>query len=238
MPSPPSSTPAASRATRVLLAFGAAPLLFVVVLLIAGALRPGYDPLHHWGSELSLGDGGWVQTANFVAVGLLTTAFAVGVRRELDGGRGSVAIPLFTGLFGIGLVVQGIFPVDPYVGYPPGSEGTTEPTLNGVVHDLNMFPTFGALTAAMFAAAYRSMGRPGEWAWTMLTLAAGVLTPATMMIAAHQFDSAAQTGAFHGLWQRVSLAIGFGWYALLGARLLRANSLSRKPPSTAALNDG
>jgi hypothetical membrane protein len=76
---------------RRLLACGLAPAVFVVVLLVQGAVRPGYDPVSHFGSELANGPWGWVQEANFVVTGLLVLAFAVGLRRMLAGGRGAVA---------------------------------------------------------------------------------------------------------------------------------------------------
>src|SRR6266480_7064824 len=77
--------------TRFLIAGGAiGPLLFIIVLLIEGATRPGYSALHHYGSALSLGDQGWMQIANFLVCGLLTLCFAVGLRQVLRTGRGSV----------------------------------------------------------------------------------------------------------------------------------------------------
>lgn len=47
--------PAASRSAGLL----AGPI-FVVSFLIQGVIRPGYDPLRHPVSALSLGPGGWV----------------------------------------------------------------------------------------------------------------------------------------------------------------------------------
>jgi hypothetical protein len=44
------------RVTDALLLTGlTAAVLFVVVLLVEGAVRPGYDPIYHTGSELELG---------------------------------------------------------------------------------------------------------------------------------------------------------------------------------------
>lgn len=50
--------------TLLIAGVGAA-LVFVAVLLIEGALHR-YDPTYHTGSELSLGDRGWIQIANFL----------------------------------------------------------------------------------------------------------------------------------------------------------------------------
>jgi hypothetical membrane protein len=55
--------------------------LFVLVFLIEGAMTPDYDPLRHPVSSLALGPFGWTQTLNFIFVGILTLAFAVGLVR-------------------------------------------------------------------------------------------------------------------------------------------------------------
>jgi len=57
--------------TRPLLAGGViGPPLFVVVLLVEGATRPGYSAWRHYGSQLATGEGGWMQVANFIICGL------------------------------------------------------------------------------------------------------------------------------------------------------------------------
>lgn len=43
---------------KLLLLAGLGPALYVVVLLLDSLTRPGYDPLHHFGSELANGDRG------------------------------------------------------------------------------------------------------------------------------------------------------------------------------------
>src|SRR5215469_2882232 len=67
---------------RLLLACGAiGPLLFIVVFLLEGATRADYNPLRYPVSSLSIGRLGWIQAANFLQVGILICAFALGVRR-------------------------------------------------------------------------------------------------------------------------------------------------------------
>src|SRR6266487_6039840 len=76
--------------TRFLIAGGAiGPLLFIIVLLIEGATRPGYSAWHHYGSTLSLGPGGWVQITNFIVCGLLTLCFAIGLWQVFRTGKGA-----------------------------------------------------------------------------------------------------------------------------------------------------
>ncbi|WP_428967097.1 DUF998 domain-containing protein [Micromonospora fluostatini] len=53
--------------------------LFVLVFLVDGATRPGYDARQHPVSATALGRRGWVQTSSFVVNGLLVTVSAAGL---------------------------------------------------------------------------------------------------------------------------------------------------------------
>jgi len=82
------------RLTRALLTCGVTgPVLFLTVVLIEGATRPGYSAWRNAGSQLALGDGGWVQTINFFVAGVLLLAFAVGLQRALPSGPGPCGRP-------------------------------------------------------------------------------------------------------------------------------------------------
>jgi hypothetical protein len=76
--------------TRILLACGLiGPLFFIMVVLVEGAIRPGYSPWRHAGSLLAYGERGWVQTANSFIIGSCLLCFALGLRRVLPSGKGS-----------------------------------------------------------------------------------------------------------------------------------------------------
>lgn len=165
-------------------------MVFVAVLFIEGALRPGYDPIYHTGSELSLGERGWIQVANFLQMGVGVFAFAVGVHRTL---RHSVVGAALLAIFGFGLIVAGIFPPDPVRGYPPGAptgtpaELTWQHKIHGVVGGPVAF-------LAIFGACPTLSGRlQGPWQlYTVLTAVAGLsLTIGTALT--YQKD-AANTG--------------------------------------------
>ncbi len=206
--------------TKLLLLAGLGPALFVVVLLLDSLTRPGYDPLNHFGSELANGDRGWLMITNFITAGTLTICFAVGLRGVLRPGRGAVAAPVLAGLFGLGLVVAGVFTADPKPGYPPGSTGTANPTLHSLIHDGNLFPTWTVMTAAMlvFAARFAADKQRG-WMW--YSIASAVVAMTTLLVAVAQFDADTQTGSYHGLWQRISITIGFGYFSVLATHLFR-----------------
>jgi Protein of unknown function (DUF998) len=64
------------------------------VLLFEGALRPGYNPIYHTGSALSLRARGWIQIANFLQLGMGMFAFAVGVYQRLNSVVGALLVTI------------------------------------------------------------------------------------------------------------------------------------------------
>ncbi|WP_086668944.1 DUF998 domain-containing protein [Lentzea kentuckyensis] len=114
--------------SRVLLASGiAAGALIEVVLWADGATRTGYSLWHHGASQLGTGDRAWLQTANFVLGGLLLAAFAFGLRRTSKSGPGATWGPRLLATAAAGLVLAGLVPTDPALGYPPGQQATESP---------------------------------------------------------------------------------------------------------------
>src|SRR5579859_3955844 len=68
-------------AIRLLLVCGAiGPLLNIVVILVLGATRPGYNAWYVPDSNLELGAGGWIQITNYLVTGALLLGFAIGLR--------------------------------------------------------------------------------------------------------------------------------------------------------------
>lgn len=188
----------------------ASAVVFVVVWLVEGARRPGYDPTYHTVSELSSGDSGWIQVANFLQMGAGTFAFAVGVNRTLNTSVGAVLLAIF----GLGMVAAGVFRPDPIRGYPPESPTGTR---DGVswhhqAHGVISGPiAFFALFGACLVLASRL---DGAWRlYTVLTAVVGlVLTIGTAL--AYQRD-AANTG----LVQRALILVYWSWIVVLGLHL-------------------
>src|SRR4051794_23487072 len=136
-----------SVAMRLLLACGAiGSLLNIVVLLVLGATRPGYNAWQIPDSNLELGVGGWIQITNYLVTGALMLGFAIGLRRVLHTGCGSTWGPILLGIYGLSFIGMGIFVTDPVLGYPPGASST--PTVHGTLHDLFGQLQFISLIAA------------------------------------------------------------------------------------------
>jgi hypothetical protein len=147
--------------------------LFLLVVLIQDYTRPGFDPRVHALSLLSLGRWGWIQILNFVVAGALDVLYARGLRRRVAGRVGSI-IAGSIGVYGLALIVVGVFPTDPSNGFPPGSIALPEPSWHGLIHGLGALFVFVPLAASLVLFA-RWFSRRRERGWAAYTGASAVL---------------------------------------------------------------
>jgi hypothetical membrane protein len=210
------------RLTRTLLACGAlGPVLFVAVVLIEGATRPGYSAWRNAGSQLALGDQGWVQTVNFFVGGVLLLGFAIALRRAIRSGPGSTWAARLVAGIGLCLLLLGVFPINPGLGYPPGVPATY--SLHGAVHFLVGTLMFGVLSALCFVLARRFASGAGWAGWARWSRAVGVIVAfffvATTVVASVD-PGGTGPAAWDGLLQRIALFGGLAWLSLVASRLL------------------
>ena len=196
-----------TRVTRSLLGYGAlAGPLYVAVSLAQALLRPGFDLTRHEWSLLADGPLGWIQVVNFWLSGAMVLAFAVGLRRALTPGRGARWAPRLIGLYGIGLVLAGLFRADPALGFPPGTPaGPAAISWHGLLHLLSATAGFAGLIAACFvmAARFASEGRRG---WAIGSRLVGVVFAAGFAGVASGAGGAATTLGF-----TAAVLIGWAW---------------------------
>jgi hypothetical membrane protein len=220
-PGKPAQNPPVSRRTsRVLLLCGAiGASLFVVVALVEGALRPGYDAIRLPISLLSLSDQGWIQTFNFRMCGALMVIFAVGLwLRTSSWGTEAKLGAAFVALFGLGLVGAGLFPADPGGGYPPGARvGSTD---TGTLHDVASLVVFVSLAVAAgsYGRAFAFRGKQ-VWAWYSVATAALVVICFALMF--YAFFGRNDLTPVGGLIQRAVVLVGWLWVTLLAIHLIR-----------------
>jgi hypothetical membrane protein len=166
----------ADRVTKSLLGYGViAGPIYVVVALAQALTREGFDLRRHAWSMLSNGGPGWIQIANFIVVGLMVIAFAVGLRRALTPGIGARWAPWLIGGYGASLIAAGIFRADPGLGFPVGTPGGPGPvSWHGLLHFAAGGIGFSCLAAACLVMARRftSEGRRG---WAVCSRVSGVL---------------------------------------------------------------
>jgi hypothetical membrane protein len=212
--------PAVSRGReRLVLACGVVgPILFYAVFMVAGAVRPGYSAARQFVSGLSLGDQGWVQIANFIVFGLLTLAFAVGVRLALRTGPASVAGPLLLGMHGGAVLLGGVMVPD-----PPAAVTT----VHGTVHVLAGIASLAAVAAACFVFARRFGAGRGFGLYSMAT---GLAIPILFVLT----GPVGQPLGVMGVFNRVIIAVHCVWTVLLAMRLLRRPTTNHQPVGTDA----
>jgi hypothetical membrane protein len=112
--------------------------LFVATFTIEGWLRPGYNPVEMYVSELSLGPRGWIQIVNFVIWGLLFFFFSYGVAHEFRTGKASKAGPVLLAIIAFSFFISGPFVTDPATIF------SNQTTWHGVLHGI-----FGALVFSL-----------------------------------------------------------------------------------------
>lgn len=194
------------------------PLLLLLVILADGATRPGYSPWSHGVSQLTLGDrAGW-ERATYVICGLLVLGFGGGVGRRTAGAPGGKWGPWLVGAIGAGLVVAGIFPTDPALGYPPGEADVV--TVSGRLHQVGGSLLFIGLIGGCFVLA-RYFGHRSRRGWRLLSIVVGVAVSVTAMAAGLLYRLATVndvTDAPVGALELTAFVLGFGWLAMVAWR--------------------
>ena len=196
---------------RFLLIAGiAAGALFVLVSTVETVARPGFDLKRHAVSMLSLGDRGWVMTWTFIVSGILTLLCAAGLRSAGAGLWG----PILIGVYGAGLIIAGIFPTPPALGFPPGTPNDLAPVMdtNAKLHGLGFMVAFSALIIACFvyAVGFYTSGFGG---WTIFSVAAGLSMP--VLVASGMSNVIAPGIAFCA-----AAVVGWVWLGAVAASLL------------------
>jgi hypothetical protein len=158
----PIAVPAVRRsADRLLLAGALAGPVFFASAIAQMLTREGFDITRHPISQLSTGSLGWIQVTTFVLAGLGGLALAAGIKRTLTEGVGRRALPIFVGIFGVGLIAAGLFTTDPENGFPVGTPDgpVAQMSWHAVVHSAAAAVAFTALAIAAIALTVRCVRR-------------------------------------------------------------------------------
>ncbi len=210
-----------SPAHRLLLGCGVVgPILFNLAYLIEGATRTGYDPWRNAVSVLSLGEGGWVQRANFILFGLLVAAMALGLRVALWPGVGATWAPVLSLVVAVGLIIDGIFSQDPVPGYPPGAYlAGRPPSTHAIIHLFGTVLIFTARIAWCFVIARRFAIEPAWRGWANYCVGTALLMMAFMA----GFGLSQAVGGPAGLFERLTTGVISLLSLAVALRLLLGN---------------
>lgn len=191
-----------------------APLLWAAVITLAGELRPGFDHVGQYISEL--GERGsatasLMRYAGFVPTGLMHIAFAAAFRLSLIrlGARplSTLLASLLIGLNGIGRIGAGLFACEPGCASPE--------VLVQRLHSLSATIAFLALISATLLAAplFRRIGRLRPlWAYSLVSGCAGLIFLGLM-------SASEATGSAAGLYERLASGVLSLWIFIVAARL-------------------
>jgi Protein of unknown function (DUF998) len=117
--------------------------LFIATFTVLGARKEGYDVRRDPVSLLAVGRQGWAQRTNFVAVGTLYLAAALGLAREPTRLAGSAVSPAIIAGVGIGLIGSGLFVPGPNQESPHRASAPAPPiSREELLHNLCAVPIF------------------------------------------------------------------------------------------------
>lgn len=141
------------------------PALFVAVFMIEGWLRPGYNWLSTYVSDLSIGPRGWIQVLNFLIVGGALFIFSRGVAAEFKSGKASRWGVMLLTVLAVCYFISGPFVTDPI--NTPREQITTV----GLIHGIFGAVVFVCMPICMFVFLRRFRADP-EWqslrSWTLV----------------------------------------------------------------------
>ena len=197
---------------RWLLVGGAAATVqMVVFVVVAGALRPGYDSSRNWISQLSLGPGGGLATLNLALCGLWVVLGGFGLRHRLGPGW-TVRLVLWCGA---GLIAVAVVPTDPGIGYPP--DVAEAHTGIGLVHQIIAL-ALGLAGIGASALLGRDV-RAARFGYLVAAIVAASFVVGTVLVL---LDAGGVTpGAPSGLFERIALFTGLAWIGGISLALLR-----------------
>jgi Protein of unknown function (DUF998) len=194
------------RTTTVLLVAGCGGVLFIATYIVLGFLTPGYNSLRDTISALELTPFQLAQQINFLVFGVLLCMFALGLRREMRQGFGSVVIPLIQFINGVAVIGDGVF-------------------IRPVPHLVCDLLAFNAALCVLFLFGWRFRRDPRWRGWT----AYSILTAIAMMALLFGFGMANHFGGPAGLMEKLATVVRTTWSVLLVARLLAGSCLALPP---------
>jgi hypothetical membrane protein len=196
------------------------PILFTVVFLAQEALRRDeFSPVAEPISALEVGPSGWVQQLNFLVLGLLTMAQAIGLHRGMRPARGGWAGPALLFMTGISNLVAAAL---------PWREDAAGIAYAPVGHIIGGMIFFLGSPAALIVLSRRMRHDPSWRGLATYTLGSGLVLLALAVVGmVFVRPDAAPLHDWAGLHQRVVvLAVLFPCRIALGVRLL---SIARNP---------
>jgi hypothetical protein len=215
---------ATSRIVRPgIVAGGAVGPFFLVTDIVDAMTRPGYQPLRHWVSHLSLGPYGGIGAMILVATGVMLGAFAI-AGYAVWARSPRPAYPVSIGIAGVALLAAAAFPIDPSLGFPPATADTGSPTLSGQIHDVAGPVFILSLAVAALTSRWFLRGVGAARPWTRWSGAAGGTVIAAFVLCSLLVSldyAGVLPSAPSGLFERIAIDVGLLWTSLVAMAVRR-----------------
>jgi len=190
----------------------AGPIIYAIVVLILASLRPGYNHITQFMSELGETGGSnaiFMNVFGFGFLGLTIILFAYVIHNSIKKGKGSLIAPALFVIAGLGVISAGIFSCDP---------GCADITINSTLHGISaIIPGVAMSIASIFL--YFRMREDPKWAnYALFTLAIGIATGVLGMF----FQFTDIPGAT-GLIQRIAMGVPLFWMVVTSIKIHKMN---------------
>ena len=195
----------------------AGPMLFTTVVALCASMQPDYSHVAQFISELGATGtphAGVMNFAGFVAGGVGIGAFGLSLASTLPASGWARSVSVLSSLFGVGLVLAGVFPCT------PGCPQETATLHDGVSAAAFVSAIAGiALSTLLFRSspAWRPL-----WGYSAFSSVAALCL---LIVMASSIDARTLTG----LWQRLLVGTLFLWYAVAGIHAFRLGGARERP---------
>jgi hypothetical membrane protein len=180
-----------------------APIFFWLMVIIESFLRPGYSQYYNFVSDLGVGPFAILQNINFIIFGILTIGLALGLKTALPKqGKAVKAAVWFVILFGLGVLLAGVFP---------------ESYLSANPHNIVSATAFVAVIAAQLLIGLGLRNKDSKiWErYATYSLISGLLSVILVIL----LKVAILYGIYPGLSQRAFLILSWVWIGVTGIKL-------------------
>jgi len=203
----------------------AGPILFSMITIVSAALRPDYNHVRNFISELGA-DGtshaALMNYAGFVPAGLMLAAFGIALAAALPRDHFRIVASILVTLFGAGVAADGIISCDPGCPQTGGS-------IENLIHN-RIAPV--AFLCAIIGAGIVGIRFRRLPAWRNLSRYS-LVTSAVALCFLVALATSLESRLLTGLWQRLLLVTLFSWCAVVGLRVFSASSLQLVPSNNA-----
>lgn len=196
------------------------PIIFWIVDVFVGALKPDYSHLSMSISDMAMVNTSYATLAQMgmVVLGVGIIAFTIGLFRRFRYNWRSRIVILLIGLVGGGLVISGLFP------------DTGNPDMSSMLHSLGALLTFfSGLVGVPLMSWILNMDErwPGyRFQHAVLGIAILVVGTFILFLPPHIVTGEALYPAFDGFFQRVHVGVLSGWIVYHSVRLYKLTERS------------